>query len=213
MSSSKLELALKLTTKEIEERIGTLSKPSKMPGPSWSIPASLCQTGRILAKIEGTPCSKCYARKGRYVFPNVYEAQMIRLRAWQNDEDWPELMAARILRMKGVVWFRWFDSGDLQSKKMLEDINRVAEYTKGKAYHWLPTQERTIVKDFVPANNLTIRVSSTKIGEIQNGWSNTSSISKDEDQVTCLSYRQNNKCQACRQCWDKNAKNIVYLQH
>lgn len=213
MSNANLEFALKLTTKEIEERIETLSKPSKMPGPSWSIPASLCQTGRILAKIEGTPCSKCYACKGRYIFPNVYDAQIARFRAWQSEKLWPELMAARILHMKGTVWFRWFDSGDLQSLKMLEDINQVAEYTKGKAYHWLPTQERTIVKGFVPADNLTIRVSSTKLGEIQTGWANTSSISKDKGCVTCPSYKQENKCQLCRQCWDKDIKNVVYLQH
>lgn len=198
-----------LSIKQIEQRVGTLSHPSKMPGPAWGIPASFCKTGNVLAKVPGTPCSVCYARKGRYVFPNVYEAQVRRLNGWENDPEWAELIASRILRIKGFVWFRWFDSGDLQSRKMLEDINKVAFYTKDKAKHWIATQERQFVRAFDPEPNLIIRVSSTKLEEIQQGWPYMSAISKTN--VTCPSKQQDNKCGECRKCWEEPL--VIYQQH
>ena len=57
--------------KEIEEKIGTLSNPSKMPSYAWGIPIEYCVTGRKLAEIKGTICNKCYAGKGCYAFPAV----------------------------------------------------------------------------------------------------------------------------------------------
>ncbi len=42
--------------KEARKITGGLSKPGKMPGPAYNLPAWVCQTGQKLAKIEGTPC-------------------------------------------------------------------------------------------------------------------------------------------------------------
>ena len=47
---------------------GGLSKPSKMPGPSFNLPAVACITGSKLVKVAGSTCSGCYALKGRYRF-------------------------------------------------------------------------------------------------------------------------------------------------
>jgi hypothetical protein len=58
---------------------GGLSKPSKMPGYSYNLPAIHCKTGSKLAQIPGTTCHGCYALKGRYRFPNVMDAMMRRL--------------------------------------------------------------------------------------------------------------------------------------
>ena len=60
--------------KEARKITGGLSKPSKMPGPAYNLPAWHCQTGAKLRKIEGTPCFGCYAMKGRYRFSNVRAA-------------------------------------------------------------------------------------------------------------------------------------------
>ena len=65
--------------KEAREITGGLSKPSKMPGPAYNLPAWHCQTGAKLRKIEGTPCFGCYAMKGRYRFTNVRAALERRL--------------------------------------------------------------------------------------------------------------------------------------
>ena len=48
---------------ELDNITGTLSKPSKMPGWSYGIPAKECNIGSKLAKIPGTVCHGCYALK------------------------------------------------------------------------------------------------------------------------------------------------------
>ena len=72
--------------KEAREITGGLSKPNKMPGPSINLPAAACQTGQLLAKVEGTPCFGCYAFKGRYNFPNVKDALARRLESLQHPQ-------------------------------------------------------------------------------------------------------------------------------
>ena len=44
---------------------GGLSKPSKMPGYAYNLPAIHCKTGSKLAQVPGTTCHGCYALKGR----------------------------------------------------------------------------------------------------------------------------------------------------
>lgn len=203
---------------EITARIGSLSAPSKMPGYSWSISAKQCITGSKLALVKGTPCNKCYARKGFYTFPVVRLALDQRLNAWQEDPDWVALMSIRLLLRKDTH-FRWFDSGDLQSFKMLQDINQVAKNTLGYVNHWLPTQERQFVAQLdTVADNLTIRISSSKVGVIQSSkfkGIQISTVSKTpiDNEWICPSSKQSNKCLDCRACWDKQIANVVYLEH
>ena len=53
---------------------GGLSKPSKMPGYAYNLPATECKIGSKLVKVPGSVCHGCYALKGRYRFPNVKDA-------------------------------------------------------------------------------------------------------------------------------------------
>ena len=53
--------------KEAREITGGLSKPSKMPGPAYNLPASQCITGAKLVNVKGSTCSGCYALKGNYI--------------------------------------------------------------------------------------------------------------------------------------------------
>jgi hypothetical protein len=95
---------------------GGLSKPSKMPGYSYNLPAIHCKTGSKLAQIPGTTCHGCYALKGRYRFPNVMDAMMRRL-ASITRPDWARTMAADINARKSR-WFRWHDSGDIPASNI-----------------------------------------------------------------------------------------------
>ena len=70
-----------MKTSEALKIVGGLSKPSKMPGWAYGLPAAECKTGSKLAKIPGSVCSGCYALKGCYVFPVVQAAQYRRLEA------------------------------------------------------------------------------------------------------------------------------------
>ena len=75
-------------------------------------------------------------------------------------------------------YFRWFDSGDLQSDAHFFNICQVAVHTR-EVLHWLPTQEYDIVRQFsddIP-ENLVIRLSAQMIdGEPPAWWPNTSTV-------------------------------------
>ena len=69
--------------KEAKEITGGLSKPSKMPGPAYNLPASQCITGAKLVNVKGSTCSGCYALKGNYIrFPAVQKQWSAELEAW-----------------------------------------------------------------------------------------------------------------------------------
>ena len=140
--------------KEARQITGGLSKPSKMPGPAHNLPAVACKTGAKLVKIPGSVCAGCYALKGRYRFRNVQDALQRRLQAL----DHPQWVEAMIVLIKPHKWFRWHDSGDLQSLEHLQNIFRVCRSTPG-TQHWMPTREAQILKRVkvheVPRNLIT----------------------------------------------------------
>ena len=201
------------------EIAGTLSKPSKMPCHGYSIPAALCKVGSKLAQQEGTPCSKCYAKKGRYVFPNVQKALVKRYLGTRHP-DWVSAMVTQIAKT-GDQYFRWHDSGDLQDEQHLMNIIKIAEQMP-KVQFWLPTLETSIVNKVrsttdIPSN-LTIRLSSTKIGHpmAQRHDLPTSSIASDhpdKQYFVCPAPTQGNQCRDCRACWSKDVKHVQYIGH
>ena len=137
--------------KEAKQITGGLSKPNKMPGPAYNLPARACQTGAKLVKVPGSTCSGCYALKGRYRFPNVKEAMDRRLAALQD----PRWVSGMITLIKGRPVFRWHDSGDIQSAQHLKNIFEICKATPDTK-HWLPTREAQFLKfldpDVVPKN-------------------------------------------------------------
>jgi hypothetical protein len=197
---------------ELKQITGGLSKPSKMPGFSYNLPATKCITGAKLVKIPGSVCSGCYALKGRYRFPNVKDAMQRRLDSI-NHPLWTQAMAASILETK-TGFFRWHDSGDLQSLDHLKKIFEVCKLTPG-IQHWLPTRETSIIAciqaDEVP-KNLIIRLSAHKVdGKASTFWPWTSTVVTSEK--TCPAAEQENKCKDCRACWDRSIPNIAYGKH
>ena len=209
-----------MNTKDIK-----LTHTSKMPGASFSLSAQKCITGSILHKQEGTVCSKCYARKGRYNFPNVRNAQDRRL-TQVNDRDFVRCMTEVLKNDKitqKVKLFRWHDSGDLQSLEHLEKIVQIAKNLPNIKF-WIPTKEYNIVRMFkgeVP-KNLTIRVSYPMINGRFNGqYECTSSVSSKEllsevkKEEICPATETHTTCNdnGCTKCWDKEIVNITYVKH
>jgi hypothetical protein len=197
---------------QLKQITGGLSKPSKMPGFSYNLPATKCITGAKLVKIPGSVCSGCYALKGRYRFPNVKNAMQRRLDSI-NHPLWTQAMATSIIETK-TGFFRWHDSGDLQSLDHLKKIFEVCNLTPG-IQHWLPTRETSIVAciqaDEVP-KNLIIRLSAHKVdGKASTFWPWTSTVVTSEK--TCPAAEQGNKCLDCRACWDRSIPNIAYGKH
>lgn len=208
----KKSIALKL--------IGGLGNVSKMPGSSYGLPTAECVTGSELAKIEGTICNKCYAKRGFYAkfAYTVVPAQYRKLNSL-TDPQWVEAM---IIALKHEVLFRWNDSGDIQSIEHLEKIVQVAVGTPW-CKHWLATRERLMIKKWlnqggVIPENLSIRVSAT--------WTDSpvkhnlpgvgsSNVHKDKPPVgfECPAPKQHGKCDQCRACWDKSIQTISYKEH
>lgn len=203
-----------LTLKESFEIIGGLSKTSKLPCHSWGLSTGLCKTGGKLKNIKDSPCAICYAAKGRYRFKQVSEAQKRR----EKNIEHPRWVEAMVTCLKhtipiGVPYFRWFDSGDLQSEAMLQNIIEVANQLPTVNF-WLPTQEIKMVQKHLVNNalppNLVIRYSSPRINKPIQTYPNSYVATEN---ALCPAPVQNGQCLECRACWDKNVKTVSYLKH
>ena len=196
--------------KEASKIVGGLSTPGKMPCYSINLPATECKTGAKLARVPGTTCHGCYALKGRYRFGTVKKAMARRLRALAHG-SWTAAMTALIT---GHKYFRWHDSGDLQSVQHLKNIIEVAKATPDTE-HWLPTREAGLMRlmdpDVIP-KNLLIRISATKVdGRAPGWWPWTSTVSTQSK--TCPAPDQGGKCKSCRACWSRDVPNVTYAKH
>lgn len=136
--------------------------------------------------------------------------------------EWVEAMTIAIRANEKSGFFRWHDSGDIQSVFHLTKIVQIANNLPNIQF-WLPTREYSFVSEFVKLygnfpSNLTVRLSSLMInGNAPSGIAKvlgltTSGVSKDKT-FTCPAYNQGNKCLSCRACWDKSVKNVSYKLH
>ncbi len=212
------------TLSELEEYVGGLSTPSKMPGYGFGLPARECITGTKLRQVSGSVCHGCYAMKGRYVFANV-QAALYRRLAKLSEPLWSEVMAELVNRRADRhPHFRWHDSGDLQSVEHLSQICRAAELSPSVS-HWLPTREYRIVRDYletgqkVPAN-LNIRMSAHMLGGAIPRFPGlpvtVSSVTKGpapDGSHSCPAPQQGNNCGSCRACWDRSVPLVNYHYH
>ncbi len=209
-----------MNLREAKELVGSgLGSPSKMPGASLGISATLCKVGGKLQQVEGSTCHSCYAMKGHYRYNSVKVSHARRLEGFSKP-GWTAAMVY-LLQRSGETYMRWMDSGDLQSTDMLLKICAVAALTP-KIKHWLPTRELGIVQAYVAKggivpDNLTIRVSATMVdGAATSKWPVTSGVhTKEPDGVAhvCPAPTQNNNCGKCRACWSKDIAHVSYHKH
>ena len=198
-----------MNIKEAQAITGSMTRTSKMPGLSYSLPAWECKTGSKLRKIKNSVCSACYALKGNYTrYKAIKAAQYVRL-ASLNNELWTAAIVTQIKRQK---YFRWHDAGDVQDVQHLNKIYEVCRLTPGTK-HWMPTREAWI-KDHLDSkpDNLVIRFSAPMIDQAAPAsWPNSSEVVTEG--ATCPAPKQGNSCGDCRQCWDPAVKTIKYGKH
>ena len=218
-----------LTPRQAKELTGGLTTTTKMPCPSYSLPAEACHVGSKLVKIKGSVCHGCYALKGFYRFPQGKNARQIRLASIYNPK-WVEAMVVMLEGRKDRDYFRWHDSGDLQSAMHISNIMAVAGNTP-RTKHWLPTREHKMLSDYVNSDllipaNMYVRISTYMIDGIPplefarklnampnvEGFIGVSSVSSKKEDANCPAYNQGGRCADCRKCWT-TFENVVYPFH
>jgi hypothetical protein len=170
---------------------GSLGHPSKMPGYSYGLDAKRCHRGRVMALMPGSICAGCFALNGFYATWRPALVARERRHAGLEHPLWVDAMVRMINHycrpaptvdlaalhtidlhdaeadIRGVPYFRWHDSGDLQGVWHLRNIVAVCERTP-EVRHWLPTREYEMVAEFLDAGgvipaNLCIRLSALMI--------------------------------------------------
>ena len=219
-----------------------LSKTSKMPAKSWSLPAWETCAGARGAKGKPVPaCEGCYALTGAYQFPNTIKAREHNVKDWKKP-DWVDAIVKAIGKDK---YFRWFDSGDIYSMELAEKIIEVVKRTPN-CKHWLPTRAHKAIqglygyfqrftKPTIEANdyhdgydnpnylpNLIVRYSSDSVEGVRlsNKFGLNSVIIPSKEDFKpeagyslCRAYERSGKCGSCRACWSNKVDTVAYVYH
>ena len=212
-----------MNKKQAHEIHGGLTQTTKMPCQSYSLPTIACITGYKMRAIAGSICADCYAEKGNYrkYASNIEPAQHARLVSI-DDPLWVDAM---VVSIGSDGYFRWHDSGDIQSIDHLEKIAAVARATPN-CMHWLPTREYGIVSAFTAQydipKNLIIRLSAMFIdrpvvvpASLKNipGIAVSNVHSKTAIGTGCNAPKQNGECRNCRACWSRKVSAVSYSIH
>ena len=194
-----------------------LSNTSKLGVKSISLNAKKCINGSKLAKIKGSVCFKCYALRGCYQFPIVQDAMQRRLDFFNSPNFIPIMVW--LLSSLRKNFFRWFDSGDVQSVIMALNILEVCKLTPS-IKHWIPSKEFKIWREALKIqklpNNVCLRMSSPNIDqEPLKEFNNTSTVHENKKAfgLECIAYKQDGKCLDCKACFNKKVKNVSYPKH
>lgn len=196
-----------------------ISKTSKMPCSSFSLPAQECKTGSALAKIPGSVCHNCYALKGNYRFPNVKKPRYENLELLNDLPNFERHMIDYLMKKEKSGFFRWHDSGDLQSVDHLKSIVFIAACLPHIKF-WLPTKEKAMLKQYKAAggifpDNLMVRLSMPMIdmAPIETDFLTSTVHTAEPIGFECNAYKQQGQCLECRACWNAEVKNVSYKKH
>ena len=133
---------------------------------------------------------------------------------------WVDAITTLIYR-SGDRYFRWHDSGDLQS---LDHLGKIIQVCKNlpRIKFWLPTREYQTVEAYrrlggrIPSN-LCIRLSAHLIdGKLPLTYGlPVSTVSTQNADIrstvhSCPAPKQDNQCGRCRACWDPLVKIVSY---
>ena len=223
-----MERRITMLVKEAKAIASISNRNSKMPGSTFAQDAFACKVGSKLAKVKGSVCESCYARRIQKMRPSVnqgwtanYEKAVSLIAS--NPSKWVDACVFQISRMaekSGEKYHRWFDSGDIDTVDQLAAICEVARRTPN-IKHWLPTREIAMVRGYRKSNdipgNLVIRISSPMVGDKPvKDFLNTSTVHTKDGEVfgnECPAYKQGNSCGDCRNCWDASVPNVSYKKH
>jgi hypothetical protein len=209
-----------------------LTKTTKMPGPSWSLPAH-----KACPRACGTICDSCYAAKGCYAYRSTRNAQAVRF-AWtvqsmktaDGREQWISTMVDAIRRSR-AQYFRVHDSGDMFSVAYAECWYATARALPAVRF-WIPTRAWQqpsgplpvfdpllgTLRKLAALPNVTVRPSALNFGDmppvvagLQAG--STAEMPDVFRARQCPAPSQGGRCGDCRTCWDARDVPVSYRRH
>ena len=219
------------------KRVGGLSRTSKMPWFSYSLPALTTCPGvraRLTELGDNSVCSQCYAQKGRYRFQKDRQMKRLNILAsgladgsWEN--NMVEILKKEAKKRKAPK-FRWHDSGDVISSHHLEAIINIAERVP-EVIFWLPSQSVRLMEEHLPEgvlpDNLQVRITHPKIHEGTPDWDawlrNYPKLQRmyengeigllfvGQHKGTCPAVENKSSCKAenCFKCWQVDKHPIM----
>jgi len=202
-----------------------LTNTSKMPCPSWGLPAGKACPGAKYG--EGSICGQCYAAKGNYGVPMVRHALQERFRwtlAMMRTTAGQDAFVAYMtlaIEAVGSPYFRVHDSGDLFSPAYARCWARIARNLSHVRF-WFPTRSYRIgnllpaIQELAALPNVTVRPSALMLDAappVVDGLAVGSGATHSKDAATCPAYRQNGECRDCRFCWDRPQEPVLYPLH
>lgn len=200
------------------------NKNSKMLGSTFGLSPFMCKKGMELAKIEGSVCNQCYAKRGTGVYKNVKQGRANNTNAVieatktkQGINNWVSAMVYLIEKRDNTGFFRWHDAGDLQNMAHLKMVVSIANLLPHIKF-WLPTKEIKLLRQYndVIPENLCIRVSAPMVDQkpVKTAY-NTSTVHKMATGYgfVCPAPKQGNKCGDCTACYNTNIANVSYHKH
>lgn len=202
-----------------------LSKTSKMPCLSWSLPAlSTCPGSRDKHGNLVPVCQGCYATTGFYRMKGAVATREHNRKDWMRADWWTDMVAA----LEGEEYFRWFDSGDVYCETLAHRIFLVMQATPNTK-HWLPTRSYKIprIKRWLTKMkrlpNVMVRYSADRINQynarkfgslvLDTSLAKGRLLSKSGGVHVCPAYLRGGKCGDCRWCWEDSINMIGYPAH
>lgn len=205
-------------------KIALLSRPSKMPGASWSLPAGPSCPFAVYG--PNTICGSCFAQAGQYkADPNVMRAQRVRFEwtracmASSEGTDWfVQTVVEAITAAAAGPYMRVHDSGDLFSPSYTRAWIRICQALPHVRF-WFPTRSWRapwvgVIRQLAALPNVTVRPSALHFDDpppVVAGLAGGTTAAAAG--YTCPAPRQHNACGDCRACWDQPDRPVSYHAH
>lgn len=190
-------------------------------------PAILDLAFPVCSCREDAPCKEsCYACKGAQQIAVVQAAYYRNWRLWnENPDNFFEQVFYEI-KYSGLTTVRFFDSGDFPNYDFLERVISLCEKTPDVKYMAF-TKQYEIVNDYIfkngkLPNNLNIVFSAwDKSWEVPNPHELPVAYVEFKDKRMNPNFPKNSfrcpmresTCSACKVCWNKNLKAVIFKQH
>jgi protein gp88 len=200
-------------------RIALLSRPEKMPGPSWALPAGPACPFAVYG--PGAICGHCLASTGRYL-DRVHQRAMHARFDWTREcmrtpagvDEFVDVMVGAI-DATGKLWMRVHDSGDLFSPTYTRAWIRICSALAWVRF-WFPTRSWqapwvSVIVELASLPNVSVRPSALHFGgappHVDGLAAGTTVL---DTGYSCPAVRNENHCRDCRRCWVQRSQPVSY---